>query len=128
MKRIMIIISALLATAVGLQSCYKDVINPGEDPDGPPMQVSFTGDLVPIFSKNCSTSGCHDAVPTKKPSLTADKAFNSLMGGGYINPLAPDQSGIYLSVKDNSMPVGGALTTMEKRKILDWIRNGAPNN
>jgi hypothetical protein len=128
MKRILITLSALLVTAVGLQSCYKDVIHPGEDPDGPPMQVSFTGDLVPIFNKNCNTSGCHDGVPTKKPSLTADKAFNALMGGGYINTIAPDQSPIYLSVKGNSMPVGGSLTTMEKRKILDWIRNGAPNN
>ncbi len=128
MKRILLILSALLASAVMLQSCYKDVIHPGADPDAPPQPVSFSGDLVPLFEKSCATSGCHDAIPTKKPSLTAKNAFNALMGGGYVNTIAPDQSGIYLSVKDNSMPIGGTLTTSEKRKILDWIRNGAPNN
>jgi hypothetical protein len=111
-----------------MQGCYKDVIHPGSDPDGPPMQVSFSGDLVPIFEKNCSKSGCHDGIPTKKPSLTPEKAYSALMGGGYVNPIAPDQSGIYMSVKSNSMPVGGSLTTIEKKMILDWIRNGAPNN
>jgi hypothetical protein len=128
MKKLLIMFSCLAVTLVALQGCYKDVINPGDDPDGPPMQVSFGGDLIPIFEKNCAISGCHDGVPTKKPSLTAKNAFNSLTTGGYVNTITPDQSGIYMSVKGNSMPVGGSLTTMEKRKILDWIRNGAPNN
>lgn len=128
MKRFIIMLSCLVVAAVALEGCYKDVIHPGEDPDGPPMQVSFSGDLVPIFDKSCNSSGCHDAIPTKKPSLTAKNAYNALMGGGYVNTITPDQSGIYLSVKGNSMPIGGSLTTSEKRKILDWIRNGAPNN
>ena len=120
-----IIVALFLAPLTG---CYKDIIPPGADPNGPPQFVSFSGDLIPIFSKSCSNSGCHDGSPTKQPALTPDKAYNALINGGYVNTLLPAQSPIYMSVKDNSMPVGGSITSGEKQKILDWIRNGAPNN
>jgi hypothetical protein len=126
-KLILLLCSAVLAGLI-LSGCYKDIIHPGADPNGPPQSVSFSGDLIPIFNKSCNSSGCHDGVPTKNPSLSPDKAYNALMSGGYINTLVPGNSSIYLSVKDNSMPIGGSLTAAEKQKILDWIRNGAPNN
>ena len=119
-------LAVIIATA--LAGCYKDIRHPGSDPNGPPQAVSFSGDLVPIFNASCNSSGCHDAVPTKNPALTADKAYNALMNGGYVNLIVPANSRIYLSVKENSMPIGGTLTSAEKQKILDWIRNGAPNN
>lgn len=125
-KPSIIICLAVLITI--LSSCYKDIRHPGADPNGPPQMVSFSGDLIPIFNKSCNSSGCHDAIPTKKPALSPDKAYNALMNGGYINLIVPSNSGLYLSVKDNSMPIGGSLSSAEKQKILDWIRNGAPNN
>ena len=118
----------MVIMVIGLTSCYKDIIPPGADPNGPPQFVSFTGDLVPIFNRSCNTSGCHDAIPSKNPALTADKAYNALINGGYVNTLVPSNSAIYLSVKDNSMPVGSTIPATDKQKILDWIRNGAPNN
>lgn len=108
--------------------CYKDVISPGSDPNGPPAFVSFSGDLVPLFNQHCNNSGCHDAVPAHAPSLVPDKAYNAIINGGYINLAVPNSSTLYVVVKDGRMPPTGALGPKEAQIILDWIRNGAPNN
>jgi hypothetical protein len=114
--------------AIALTGCYKDVISPGKDPNAPPQAVSFSGDLVPLFTANCATSGCHDAIPAHKPSLTAANAYNAIIGGGFINTVVPTSSIIYGEVKSGSMPPTGALKSTDVQKILDWIRLGAPNN
>jgi hypothetical protein len=128
MKRVYLVFSVLVFAAILITGCYRDVISPGADPNGPPQFVSFSGDLVPLFTKNCASSGCHDAVPAHKPSLMPDKAFNSLINGGYINTLVPHESGVYVIVKGGQMPPSGPLKPAEVQKLLDWIRNGAPNN
>jgi hypothetical protein len=110
-----------------LSSCYKDIISPGQDPNGPPQQVSFSGDLVPVFSANCAISGCHDGT-AHNPSLVADQAYNAIVGGGYVNTTVPTSSILYSEVRSGSMPPSGALKASDTQKILDWIRNGAPNN
>ena len=112
-----------------LSGCYKDIISPGQDPNGPPQPVSFSGDLVPLFTANCATSGCHDGVATShNPALNAEKAFTAITSGGYINILVPQNSILYSSIKSGSMPPSGALKSSDMQKVLDWIRNGAPNN
>lgn len=111
-----------------MTGCYKDIIDPGADPNGPPQPVSFSGDLIPLFTKNCANSGCHDATPSHAPALTADKAYNSLVNGGFVNTIVPANSAVYLLIKDGAMPIGGSLSAADKQKVLDWIRNGAPNN
>jgi hypothetical protein len=128
MKRVYLVCSVAVLAVVLITGCYRDVISPGADPNGPPQFVSFSGDLAPLLSKNCALSGCHDAVPAHKPVLTADKAFNSIINGGYINTLVPNQSGIYQIVKGGVMPPTGPLKQSDVQKILDWVRNGAPNN
>lgn len=114
--------------ATGFVGCYKDILSPGQDPTAPPQAVSFSGDLLPLFLANCATSGCHDAVPAHRPSLTAANAFNAITTGGYINTVVPANSIIYGEVKSGSMPPSGALRPADIQKMLDWIRNGAPNN
>ena len=128
MKRIILSFAMLILGSVMLESCYKDIISPGSDPNGPPQQVSFSGDLIPILNQNCNTSGCHDAIPTKNPSLTPDKAYSSLLNGGYVNIIAPNTSPFYTLVKGGAMPPSGTVKAADVQKILDWIRNGAPNN
>ena len=118
----------LFTGVVVLQSCYKDIISPGSDPNGPPQAVSFSGDIIPLLNSNCNNSGCHDAIPTKKPALTPDKAYSSLMNGGYVNTIAPHTSIFYTSIKGGSMPPSGTMKSADVQKVLDWIRNGAPNN
>lgn len=128
MKLKILIPIASVVLVVIFSSCYKDILSPGNDPTAPPQAVSFSGDLVPLFTANCATTGCHDAVPVKKPALTADKAYNAIISGGYINTIIPANSIIYGAVKSASMPPAGALKPSDIQKILDWIRNGAPNN
>jgi hypothetical protein len=125
-KYIIMLLGVLLVT--GITSCYKDVMYPGPDPNGPPENVSFSSSLIPLFTKNCATSGCHDAKPSHAPSLTADNAFNSLKNGGYINTMIPDNSTIYEMIKSGEMPPTGPLKPADCQKLLDWIRNGAQNN
>ena len=129
MKPKLILCLALATTLLVLTpGCYKDVISPGSDPNGPPQFVSFSGDLIPIFSRDCNMSGCHDATPAHKPSLVPDKAYTSLMSGGYVNTAVPNQSTIYVVLQTGAMPPTGALNVKEQQLVLDWIRNGAPNN
>src|SRR3954468_5377829 len=128
MKSFRALMILLVVTSAGLQGCYKDILSPGADPNGPPQQVSFSGDLVPILNQNCNTSGCHDAIPTKNPSLVPDKAYSSLMNGGFVNIIAPNTSPFYTMVKGGAMPPSGTVKAADVQKILDWIRNGAPNN
>jgi hypothetical protein len=127
MKNFAICYCLAVIIAILFMGCYRDVINPGTDPNGPPQNVSFSGDLVPIFSNNCALSGCHDGT-AHKPALTPDKAFTSLTTGGYVNTLVPAQSTIYLALKSGAMPPSGGLKSSDVQKVYDWIRNGAPNN
>jgi len=128
MKRILFSLVMLIGVGMILESCYKDIIAPGSDPNGPPQQVSFSGDLIPILNANCNMSGCHDAIPTKNPSVTPDKAYTSLLNGGFVNVIAPASSPFYTMVKGGAMPPSGTVKAADVQKILDWIRNGAPNN
>ena len=127
MKRIpTLIFSGLFLMA--LTGCYKDITSPGQDPNAPPQDVSFSGDLQPIFSANCTSSGCHDEKPGHNPSLVPGKSYNAIISGGYVNTAVPNSSALYTEVKSGSMPPSGALKQADMQKILDWIRNGAPNN
>lgn len=119
----------LLAVVFGFTSCYKDVVPP-TDPysstDTPPKAVSFSGQLVPFFTSKCASSGCHGGA--HDPNLTAPLAYSSLMSGGFVNTANPAASTLYTEVQSGGMPIGGTTTNAEKQMILDWIRNGAPNN
>jgi hypothetical protein len=116
-----------LAIMVGLSSCYKDVVPAGGDPTAPPQFVSFNGDLKPMFATNCGISGCHDGV-NHKPDLRAENSFGAITSGGFVNVLLPNQSKIYTLIASGEMPPTGALKSTDVQKVLDWIRNGAPNN
>lgn len=128
MKSKILILLSILILGTAFSGCYKDILNPGQDPSAPPQDVSFSGDLQPIFTASCALSGCHDGVPGHKPSLTAANAYNAIIAGGYVNTVVPANSVIYGEVKSGSMPPTGALKPSDVQKILDWIRNGAKNN
>jgi hypothetical protein len=126
MKALYICLSLVcfVGAGVGLTGCYKDIITQA-DPDGPPQVVHFKDDLLPIFTKNCALSGCH-ATGGHTPDLTPDNAYKSLNNGFYVNTLIPKQSKVYEMINgemSNYIP-----SPLDKRKVYDWIRNGAPNN
>src|SRR5436305_10214884 len=100
MKRVYIYISSIIffiAVGVGLTGCYKDIISPESDPDGPPQAVSFKQDLAPLFQANCTTSGCHSA-GAHKPTMTSDISYTSIVNGGFVNTIVPKASKLYIMI------------------------------
>ena len=94
--------------------------------------VSFSKDLIPLFSKNCALSGCH-AAGGHVPNLMADKAYNSLMNDpDFINVKEPEKSQIYERLTGKlspSMPMGRASSPSNINSfVLAWIKQGAKNN
>jgi hypothetical protein len=100
-----------------------------QEPLKPLAKVSFSSDVVPIFSKSCSTTGCH-SVGAITPDLTAANAYSSLVYGGYVDTLAVENSQIYMRLidKQKPMPPSGNLSQDQINVIYSWIKNGAPNN
>ncbi len=91
--------------------------------------VVFSADLVPIFEKSCSLSGCHSAGGIA-PDLSSANAFNVLSNGGYLDVANPGNSKIYGYVSGKltpAMPVGGVDPTIAAT-VLAWISQGAQNN
>ena len=127
MKRIYIYlcIACFIVLGVGLTGCYKDIISPETDPDGPPQAVSFSTDLEPMFNAKCALSGCHGS-GGHAPNLTAGSSYSSLVNGGFVNTIVPKSSRVYVMISGEMSPY--IPSPKDKAKVLDWIRNGAPNN
>ena len=96
--------------------------------DKVPTNVSFKNDVLPILTANCSKSGCHDAAPAHEPSLVAEKAYNALIQGNYVNTTVAEDSRIYRIIKLEEMPPSGPLSKNQQLMILGWITDGALNN
>ncbi len=97
------------------------VINP-DDPDA--VQVSFSSDILPIFTSNCIA--CHKT-GGQAPDLTADKAYASL--GSSINTSSPETSIIYTEPNpDTSVHTHKKYTANQAALVLAWIQQGAKNN
>lgn len=100
-----VIIFLIISVANG---CYNDsflAINEVEISD----QVSFNNDIIPIFNKDCNTSGCHNT-GGQKPDLSPSRAYLSLTNGNYIDKENPENSEIYQWMKGNravTMPLSG---------------------
>lgn len=128
MKHVLKYVSALLIFGVVvLAGCYRDVILPEAlvDPEGPPQQVSFSTDLAPMFAKSCTDAGCHD-VGSHKPTLLIDNSYQSLVNGGFVNTGIPKKSTLYIMINGEMKEY--IPKAVDRQKIYDWIRNGAPNN
>jgi len=127
MKRIHVYLGLIcfVVAGIGLSSCYKDIISPESDPDGPPQAVSFKTDLEPVFNAKCALSGCHVS-GAHNPNLAAGFSYQSLVNGGFVNTLVPKSSRLYVMI--NSEMSEYIPSPKDKAKVYDWIRNGAPNN
>jgi hypothetical protein len=127
MKRMYIFLGLLcfLSVGIGLTGCYKDIISPETDPDGPPQAVSFKTDLEPLFNAKCALSGCHVS-GSHNPNLAAGFSYGSLVNGGFVNTIVPKSSRVYVMISSEMSEY--IPSPKDKSKVLDWIRNGAPNN
>ena len=118
----------VVSSSVLLPGCYRDKTVNVEAP-AVTRTVTFSNDILPMFKKSCSLSGCHSA-GGQTPNLTPAAAYNSLIIGNYINKTSPENSYIYLKMtgkKGTVMPVGG-MNKDYNALILAWIKQGANNN
>ena len=126
MKKNLVYLVLVLLFATCLNACYYDEVVTFE---GVPTNVSLKNDVQPIFDRDCSMSGCHDAGTSHAPSLVTENAYQDLTSGGYVNTSDPANSVLYLSVNGGGMPAGRApLSENDKKIILAWITEGAKNN
>ena len=131
-KKLIVVTLILVATCTLLiTGCYKVTTLVENNEQEITTSVSLSTNLVPLFTKNCSLSGCHSS-GGQKPDLTADKAYTSLANGGYVNLNDPANSEIYLWLTGKravTMPVGAANNPSNiNQYILAWIKQGAKNN
>lgn len=103
----------------------------------PPAGVSFSQQIIPIFTANCV--GCHGG--TANLFLTSSQAYDNLVnvpaqtgscaGVMRVAPGNSSQSALYLRVNgmcSERMPQGGSLSQNEIDLIRSWIDQGALNN
>lgn len=107
--------------------CYKDVNlpTPANDPNGPPQQLSYKKDIAPLLNTNCALSGCHVA-GSQNPDLETAVSYQSLVNGGFVNTLIPNQSELYIMINGNMEE--HIPNAADRKKVYDWIRTGALNN
>lgn len=129
-KKMIIIIGSIVGTIIGLQSCYKVATVPKSTVEEINGDVSFAKDIQPLLIENCSTTGCHNS-GGRSPDLSADKAYNVLVNGNYIDLGNPENSGLYLWLigkKTTPMPPTATNPSNINNLVLAWIKQGAQNN
>ncbi|BAX82173.1 cytochrome c family protein [Labilibaculum antarcticum] len=118
------LVSLLLVflTSLCFVSCEYDTVEVDKVVIPPDQEISFSADIAPIFTSNCVS--CHDG--GTDPDLQADKAFDALTNGGYINVDVPASSSLYEKLNEGSHNTRASAA--EKQLILEWITRGANNN
>ena len=119
---------------LALQACTYDKLDVEVDCNEVlPDTVSFSKDILPIFEKNCSTSGCHSgAKPEANFNLESSKAYATLTkkGSGYIDTIDPKGSVLYSAMVSvtQPMPPTGRLDKCTLEMIERWMKQKAKNN
>jgi len=129
-KKRIVLALAMISLAVFLApGCYKSTTVDLSSELEITRDVSYTGDIVPIFEKSCSLSGCHNAGGIA-PDLSTANAYNSLINSDYLDLANPENSKLYGFVSGSltpAMPVSGVDPEIAAT-ILAWIKQGAQNN
>lgn len=108
-----------------LYGCYYDTPPFVETP----TNVSFAGDIQPIFNQNCIS--CHNG--SLHPNLTTGNSYNALMAlpTGSIVPGDASGSELFQMLNgggDNPMPPGTSIPQAQIDLFGQWINEGAKNN
>jgi hypothetical protein len=130
-KKYMPVFSVLIFTltlATLISGCSKDYFAPVNISESDTL--SYSADIQPIFTKSCLGSGCHSVNGGLQPFLESSISYESLLGGNYVDTLAPESSIIYarINASSNFMPPSAKLPPVEIQKILIWIKQGAQKN
>jgi hypothetical protein len=87
-------------------------------------EICFTANVLPVFTNNCTMSGCHDGQGESRLTLTS---YAEIMKG--VVPGKPYSSRVYKAIigsgGENSMPPGRPLLLESRTFIRVWIEQGA---
>ena len=103
------------AAVIGFHSCDLHTIEFTVDFD------SYSSDIQPIFDSDCIQ--CHTGV---SPNLTSGSSHTALTTQGYVDLQTPENSTIYSKLLTGSH--AAYTINSNKELILEWIKQGAPNN
>jgi hypothetical protein len=125
-----------LLLILGIYLVFFSCINKKKDPSPDcvvPDSLSFSGDIQPIFTKNCIDSDCHSGGnPPGGLNLSEGKSYQVLSkkGSGYLSTSDPKSSLLYskLVTKNDPMPPDKPLSSCEIESIRKWMEQGALNN
>ena len=122
-----------IITGTCLYSCTYDHTDNVPCNTSVPDTISFHENILPLFSADCSTAGCHSGgSPSGNLSLEDSIAYTQLMrsGSGYINTVTPNFSLLYSQMisTNDPMPPSGKLSDCQIELVLKWIQQGAKNN
>ncbi len=82
--------------------------------------LSFANDVIPVLAP---CNDCHNHNWTI--SSTASTYYTNLVNGGYVNAAAYTSSKIYDMLSSGH---AGSISTTDKNKILNWMKEGSKNN
>ncbi|SHF58559.1 hypothetical protein SAMN05444274_106278 [Mariniphaga anaerophila] len=119
----------IVVVAMAFAGCKYDWIVPEEipviDPDDPSQTVSFSEDILPIFTSGNNCTACHSG--NQMPDLRAENAYTSLNSTRYIDKTTPENSRIYNVPRPDGSHYK-KLTAAQAALLLAWIQKGAENN
>jgi hypothetical protein len=119
MRRLMIILTGSLIMI--LSGCTKYEIPKPECPENLPTNVSFAGEVQPIFDQKCVA--CHGG--GQSPRLSPGWSYDELIDGGYVDTEFPCSSLLYEQLNGSH---SGRASEEEMLTILGWIDEGAQDN
>lgn len=98
-----------------------------------PEVVSFSADLIPLFTTNCAIPNCHIGPnPAGQLLLDSANAYTQLTqaGSGYVDTTNSRGSILYIqmTVASNIMPPTGKLDECKIDLIEKWIQQGGKSN
>jgi hypothetical protein len=116
----------ILIGLVFIFACTSKTIQP---PAVPPSTdtISFSKDLLPVFTGSCATSAACHATGGHAPDLSAANAYSAIVPA-YINTGNPSASEIYTVVKPGGIMGSYYPSGKDPNEILYWIQQGAKNN
>lgn len=123
---------AMIILVVSLLSgCVKDVTVTLTNDKAITKKVSFSKDIIPLFTANCALSGCHVA-EHQPPDLEKASAFLSITNLKLIDTNTPENSILYKRLTGKivpAMPFGKPTNPSNiNNLVLAWIQQGALNN
>jgi hypothetical protein len=87
---------------------------------------TFQHDVLPVFQKRCVN--CHGAAKSNMSGLNLQTLEGVMAGsskGAVVVPGKPDESQLWVQVRDGKMPMAATpLTDEEKALIREWIEKG----